>query len=80
MATEPQIAGTVAHDLNNLLSVIMTYTLLLMEGLEADDPALADLEEVRVAAEKVVALVRGVLDAVTPRRGSPESASNAHPA
>jgi PAS domain S-box-containing protein len=55
------VAGGVAHELNNLLTVIMTYTMLMMEPLKPDDPTLADLEEVRGAAERATELTRQLL-------------------
>ncbi|HXK19450.1 MAG TPA: histidine kinase dimerization/phospho-acceptor domain-containing protein [Polyangiaceae bacterium] len=55
------LTGSLAHDLNNLLSVVMTYTVLVMEELKPDDPALADLEEVRAAAERAAELTRELL-------------------
>ena len=51
-------AQGIAHDLNNLLAVITTYTLLVLEVLEADDPSRPDLEEVCRAAERACLLAR----------------------
>jgi hypothetical protein len=51
-------ARSIGHDLNNVLAVITTYTLLVLEVLEADDPSRADLGEVCVAAERACHLVR----------------------
>jgi PAS domain S-box-containing protein len=56
-----QLAGGVAHDFNNLLTVIMGYTDLLMSNLPADAPTLADLEEIRNAAERASWLTRQLL-------------------
>ena len=47
----------VAHDLNNLLGVILNYATLLRRTV--DDPrALADLDEIRSAAERAALLTR----------------------
>ena len=56
-----QLAGGVAHDFNNLLTVITGYTDLLMSNLPADAPTLADLEEIRNAAERAAWLTRQLL-------------------
>ena len=55
-----QLAGGVAHDFNNLLGVILNYTALI--ALSVTDPSiLADLGEVRAAAERGAALTRQLL-------------------
>lgn len=46
-----------AHDLHNLLSVVITYVELARETLPDDHPAGADLVEIRAAARQAVALV-----------------------
>lgn len=56
-----QLAGGVAHDFNNLLTVITGYTDLLMSDLPAGAPTLADLEEIRKAAERASWLTRQLL-------------------
>lgn len=56
-----QLAGGVAHDFNNLLSVILSYADFLLEGLAADDPARAALEEIQAAGERAASLTRKLL-------------------
>ena len=55
-----RLAGGVAHDFNNMLGAILGYTELAMKA--TDPEALrADLEEVRHAAERSIALTRQLL-------------------
>jgi signal transduction histidine kinase len=56
-----QLAGGVAHDFNNILSVIMGYCDLTMESLGADDALKAHLETIRAAAERAAGLTRQLL-------------------
>jgi len=55
------LAGGIAHDFNNLLSVILSYAELIVEELPPDSAMLADVEEVRRAAERAVDLTRQLL-------------------
>lgn len=67
------LARGIGHDFNNLLSIITTYTLLVLEDLRPDDPLRPDLEEVCRAAERAHVLA-GQLSALghqgCPARGS----------
>jgi PAS domain S-box-containing protein len=56
-----QLAGGIAHDFNNLLSVMTSYTGMLLADLPADDPARADIEEIRRAAQRASTLTRQLL-------------------
>ena len=56
-----RLAGGVAHDFNNMLSVILGYTNLAMSGLAADDERLAHLREVRSAGKRAAELTRQLL-------------------
>jgi two-component system, cell cycle sensor histidine kinase and response regulator CckA len=56
-----RLAGGVAHDFNNVLSVILTYGELLLEGLKADDPMRPDIDEIRKAALRAEGLTRQLL-------------------
>jgi len=51
-------ARGLGHDLNNLLAIITTYTLLVLEDLEPDDPSRPDLEQVCEAAERARGVAR----------------------
>ena len=59
-----QLAGGVAHDFNNLLTAIQGYCSLLGDSLTAqnvDATDLADLTEIRHAAERATSLTRQLL-------------------
>src|SRR5690606_38846852 len=59
-----RMAASVAHDFNNLLSVILSYTGMLERNAAADSKAAtdaADLEEIRKASERAVALTQQLL-------------------
>jgi two-component system cell cycle sensor histidine kinase/response regulator CckA len=47
-----QLAGGVAHEFANLLSIILCYTDLALKSLEPGNPLQADLEEIDKAAER----------------------------
>ena len=56
-----RLAGGVAHDFNNMLSVILGYTELASEKLRNSDPARQDLAEVTFAAKRSTELVRQLM-------------------
>jgi PAS domain S-box-containing protein len=55
------LAGGVAHDFNNILSVILSYTGYATEALREGDPLRSDLVEVKRAGERAAALTRQLL-------------------
>ncbi len=67
-----QLAGGVAHDFNNMLSVIMASAELALLSLDPVAPARKDIEEIRSAADRSADLTRQLLafarrQVITPR-------------
>ena len=56
-----QLAGGVAHDLNNVLTAILGFTALRLADTAANDPAGEDLMEIRNAGNRAAALTRQLL-------------------
>jgi signal transduction histidine kinase len=48
-----------AHDMKNLLGIVIGYSNLLLEDMPAGDARRPDLEEIRKAGEKALALLEG---------------------
>jgi PAS domain S-box-containing protein len=56
-----RLAGGVAHDFNNMLSVILGHTEMAMEHLDSTQPLFADLMEIEKAARRSTDLIRQLL-------------------
>lgn len=56
-----QFAGGVAHDLNNMMMIILGFSDFLLGALDADDARRADADEIRKAAERAMHLTRQLL-------------------
>ncbi|MBW2244541.1 MAG: response regulator [Deltaproteobacteria bacterium] len=61
METLGTLAGGLAHDFNNQLTGILGNARLLLQGLPADDPARAPLQDLERSAEHCAALTQGLL-------------------
>jgi PAS domain S-box-containing protein len=56
-----RLAGGVAHDFNNMLSVILSYSQLLLNEVKPSDPMHADLDEIQRAGQRAAALTHQLL-------------------
>jgi PAS domain S-box-containing protein len=56
-----RLAGGIAHDFNNMLSVILSYSVMMLARLPEGDGLRDDLEEVRHAGERAADLTRQLL-------------------
>jgi PAS domain S-box-containing protein len=56
-----QLAGGIAHDLNNLLQVIQGYSSIIQNKIDTSNPLSASLEQVLKAGESATELVRHLL-------------------
>jgi PAS domain S-box-containing protein len=56
-----RLAGGVAHEFNNILSVIKVYGSALRRALPADSPYRPDVEEIVAATDRAAAVARGLL-------------------
>lgn len=61
MESVGRLAGGVAHDYNNMLSVIIGFTELALEKVYEDEPIYADLKEIHRAATRSIEITRQLL-------------------
>jgi signal transduction histidine kinase/CheY-like chemotaxis protein len=61
MESVGRLAGGVAHDFNNMLSVILGYAELALSKITPDDPLHADLMEISNAAKRSTEITRQLL-------------------
>jgi two-component system, cell cycle sensor histidine kinase and response regulator CckA len=65
-AATGRLAGGVAHEFSNVLSVILCYAQRAVDAVEAGNPLRADLEEVLGATERAAGLVGQLLSLSSP--------------
>jgi two-component system NtrC family sensor kinase len=68
LAVVGQLAADVAHELNNPLQGIVTYSHLLLERLPADDPKRASVEKIANQAARCATIIRALLDFSRPKK------------
>jgi two-component system, cell cycle sensor histidine kinase and response regulator CckA len=56
-----RLAGGVAHDFNNVLTVVQSYACMLEDSLDDEDPRREDAVEIRRAAERATGITRQLL-------------------
>jgi PAS domain S-box-containing protein len=56
-----RFAGGVAHDLNNMMMIILGFSDFLLGALDGGDPRHSDADEIRKAAERAMHLTRQLL-------------------
>ncbi|MBD3278539.1 MAG: response regulator, partial [Candidatus Aegiribacteria sp.] len=61
MESVGRLAGGVAHDFNNMLSVILGHSDMVLDSLNQDDPLRASLREIHKAAQRSADLTRQLL-------------------
>ena len=54
------MAGGIAHEINNMMTVVLGFSALLLERLH-DDPRIADVRQIHGAAERAAAITRQLL-------------------
>jgi PAS domain S-box-containing protein len=67
-----RLAGGVAHDFNNVLSVILSYGEFLLGDLKPADPMRTDVEEICKAASRAAGLTRQLLLVSRQQVGEPK--------
>jgi two-component system, cell cycle sensor histidine kinase and response regulator CckA len=55
------LVGSIAHDFNNALSVVLAYAYSMIEAFSPGEPLRADAEEIRQAAERAAGLTQQLL-------------------
>jgi signal transduction histidine kinase/CheY-like chemotaxis protein len=55
------LAGSIAHDFSNILSVVLGYTETVLADLKPDDPLRADVQEIAIAGGRARDLTRQLL-------------------
>ncbi|MEO8484461.1 MAG: PAS domain-containing protein, partial [Acidobacteriota bacterium] len=66
-----QLTAGLVHDFNNLLTVILAYSGLVMGTLEPGDPRCADMEQVMKAGHQAGGLTRQLLAFIRKQGGKP---------
>jgi two-component system NtrC family sensor kinase len=68
LAVVGQLAADVAHELNNPLQGIVTYSHLLLEKMALDDPLRSSVDKIAKQATRSATIIRGLLDFSRPKK------------
>ena len=68
LAVVGQLAADVAHELNNPMQGIVTYSHLLLERLPVGDPKRSSVEKIATQANRCTTIVRALLDFSRPKK------------
>jgi two-component system NtrC family sensor kinase len=68
LAVVGQLAADVAHELNNPLQGIVTYSHLLLERMAPDDPRRSSVDKIAIQATRCATIIRGLLDFSRPTK------------
>jgi two-component system NtrC family sensor kinase len=68
LALVGQLAADVAHELNNPLQGIVTYSQLLLEKMTPDDSRRSSVEKIATQATRCATIIRGLLDFSRPTK------------
>jgi two-component system NtrC family sensor kinase len=68
LAVVGQLAADVAHELNNPLQGIVTYSHLLLEKMPPEDTRRASVEKIANQANRCTTIIRGLLDFSRPKK------------
>jgi two-component system, NtrC family, sensor kinase len=68
LAVVGQLAADVAHELNNPLQGIVTYSHLLLERMADDDPKRSSVEKIANQAARCATIIRALLDFSRPQK------------
>jgi two-component system, cell cycle sensor histidine kinase and response regulator CckA len=67
-----RLAGGIAHDFNNLMTVVTGYSEFVLKSVPNDSPLKRDVEEIKKAGQRAVALTRQLLAFSRKQVQSPE--------
>lgn len=56
-----KLAGSIAHDVNNMMTVVSGYSTVMLQNLEPDDPLRPAATEIKKAGDRCIALTRRLL-------------------
>jgi len=75
LAVVGQLAADVAHELNNPLQGIVTYSHLLLERMGPDDPQRGSVEKIANQANRCATIIRALLDFSRPKKPHKKAAN-----